>query len=90
MDQVGDDDVGVKLGVAGPAGAVPEGGSDEPVGFDELVTSGPPAGVTGFGGEVVKTAPTARSWATEIVSRTSPGPNAQSSETPLGAENVRS
>ena len=54
LDQVGDDDVGVELRVAGPAGAVPEGGADEPVGFDELVTAGAPAGVAGLGGEVVE------------------------------------
>ena len=29
LDQVGDDDMGVELGVAGPAGAVPERGADE-------------------------------------------------------------
>ena len=36
LDQVGDDDMGVELGVAGPAGAVPERRADEPLGFDQL------------------------------------------------------
>ena len=33
---------------------------------------------------------TARSWAIEMASRTSAGPNAHSSDTPFGAEKVRS
>ena len=53
-DQVGDDNVGVKLWVTRPAGAVPEGGAEEPVGLDQLVSAGPPSGEAGLGGEVIE------------------------------------
>ena len=48
-DQIGDDDMGVKLGVAGPAGAVPKRRADETLGFDELLPVTSSAGETGFG-----------------------------------------
>ena len=46
--------MGVELGVAGPAGAVPERGADEAVGFDEVLPVASSAGVTRLGGQVVE------------------------------------
>ena len=54
LDDIRNDNVGMQLGVAGAAGAMAERGADEPVGFDQLVTAGAPAGVAGLGGEVVQ------------------------------------
>ncbi len=54
LDQVGDDDMGVELGVAGPAGAVPKRRADEPLGFDQLGPGMATAGVAGLLGEVVE------------------------------------
>ena len=48
LDQVGDHHVGVELGIAGPAGPVPEGGPDEPVGFGEGLAIGSSPGKGGL------------------------------------------
>ena len=46
--------MGVELGIAGPAGSMPEGCTDEAVGLDELATPGSSSGVTRLGGQVVE------------------------------------
>ena len=46
--------MGVELGVAGPARAVPKRCSDEPLGLDQLGAGMAPAGVGGFFGEVIE------------------------------------
>ena len=61
LDQVGDDHVGVELGVAGPAGAVPEGGADEAVGLDELLRRRPRRAKQASSDRWSSTATTARS-----------------------------
>jgi hypothetical protein len=53
-DQVGDNHVGMELGVAGPAGAVPECSSDEAVGLDELLPITTSAGIASLFGQVVE------------------------------------
>ena len=54
LNQVGDDDMGMELGIASPAGAVPKGGADEPLGLDQLGPAMAPAGVAGLFGEVIE------------------------------------
>ena len=54
LDQVRDDDMGVELGIASPAGAVTKGRPDEPVGFDQLGPTVATAGIAGLLGEVVE------------------------------------
>ena len=54
LNQVGDDDMGVELGVASPAGAVPERRADEAIGFDEVLPVTSSAGITGLDGQVVE------------------------------------
>ena len=51
--EVGGDDVGVQQRVAGPAGAVVEGGGDDAVGLDPAPVLGAPPGVDGVLLEVV-------------------------------------
>ena len=46
--------MGVELGVAGPAGPMPERGADEAVGLDELATPGSSSGVTRLGRQVIE------------------------------------
>ena len=53
LDQVGHDDVGVELGIAGPAGAVAEGRTDEAVGLDQLRPTTASPGEAGLGREVI-------------------------------------
>jgi hypothetical protein len=53
VHQIGHDDVGVELGVAGPTGAVPKGRADEAVGFDQLGPASAPTGEAGLGREVI-------------------------------------
>ena len=91
LDQVGDNDVGVELGIAGPAGAVTERGADEPVGLDELLAAGSAPGVArlGWTGGRARRRPPGHGRRRSRHGR-HPVPNAQRSETPLGAENVRS
>ena len=54
LDQVGDDDVSVELGVAGPAGAMAEGGTDEAVGFQQLLSPGTSPDEAGLCRQVVE------------------------------------
>ncbi len=54
LDQVGDDDVSVQLGIPGPTGAMPERGADEAVGLNEVLPVTSWTGVAGLFGEVVE------------------------------------
>ena len=90
-DHVRDEDVGVELGIAGPAGAMAKcrrpGTRTRRKRPCRLVPVGPhrPRAESWS-----MTPATARSWATETVSRTSGEPKVHSSDTLLGAEKVRS
>jgi hypothetical protein len=54
FDQVGYDYMGMELRISGTAGPMPEGGSDEAVGLEELVASSPSANEGGLFGKPVQ------------------------------------
>ena len=90
LDQIGHDHVGVQLGIAGPAGAMAEGGTDESVGLGQIPAVSSSADEARLGGQVVEDSgdgPVV--GGRDGVGHTS-DPKAHRSETPLGAEKVRS
>lgn len=90
VDEVGDDHVGVEVGVAGTGGAMSEHGGDEPV---ASTTSAPPWPRRPLDASVSKTASasrTATSWAWLTAERMSGVPRPWRIDTDFGAQNVAS
>jgi hypothetical protein len=54
LDQIGDEDVGVELGITRPAGPMTEGGTDETIGFQQLLSASTSPDEAGFCRQVVE------------------------------------